>query len=103
MLESRCIIPASGYYEWETTDQGKEKYAFHLEDQPMYMAGIFRKEKDVDIPTFVVLTRTPPIPEIYIIHNRMPVIIPKDKVHAWLHDSPEMMNEAIVNLSFEAV
>jgi putative SOS response-associated peptidase YedK len=30
----RCIIPASGYYEWQTTPKGKQPYYFTARDGP---------------------------------------------------------------------
>lgn len=37
MAAQRCVIPASGYYEW---DAGKHKYFFQLPGKPIYLAGM---------------------------------------------------------------
>jgi putative SOS response-associated peptidase YedK len=37
----RCIVPASGYYEWQTTSGGKQPYYFTAKDSPILsIAGV---------------------------------------------------------------
>lgn len=103
MLHRRCLVPASGYYEWETVDKKKIRNAFYLKDkQPLYMAGIYRHEKDIDIPTFVILTKDAPEP-IEHIHNRMPVIIPKEHQADWLKSDISAIEYATENVSWNEV
>lgn len=86
MQESRCLIPATNYFEWKTAGKQKIKHAFHLVNSPvLYMAGIYRLEKDSPVPTFVILTRDAS-DEIKSIHDRMPVIIPCEKHGEWLRE-----------------
>jgi putative SOS response-associated peptidase YedK len=41
---SRCLIPASGYYEWQDTADGKQPYYFTRRDgQPITFAGLWDK------------------------------------------------------------
>lgn len=82
MLERRCLIPATNYFEWEK--QGTKKIKHALRDpisQIIYMAGIYRYEADKPLPVFVILTRDA-VPGIRYIHDRMPVILPKDACEA---------------------
>jgi len=73
MLQRRCLIPASGYYEWEKRAKEKIKYAIKPEGANLlYMAGIYRIEEG--LPVFSVLTRTI-APGIAFIHDSMPVIL----------------------------
>ena len=38
---TRCLIPASGYYEWQDTPDGKQPYYFTRRDeQPITIAGL---------------------------------------------------------------
>ena len=99
MAARRCIIPATGYYEWKKTDEKyKEKYMFILPNLiPLYMAGIYSKEGQ-----FVILTREA-APAIYEIHSRMPVILPQALIDVWLRETPEVLEEALTNLLFEHV
>ncbi len=78
MLERRCLIPASGYYEWETVNGKKQRYAFYEENALLFLAGCYRKEKDEDLFRFVILTRDASDHFRYV-HDRMPVIIPRSK------------------------
>lgn len=80
MAAQRCVIPASGYYEW---DAGKHKYLFRTPDQPLYLAGIYDNVEGED--RFVVLT-TAPNATVKQIHDRMPLILTRDQVRPWLTD-----------------
>ena len=98
MKTQRCIIPASGYYEWKTHDKKhRTKYEFTLSDKSlMYMAGIYSVDG-----RFAILTRAA-APTILEIHDRMPVILPKSRIEKWLKESPDM-NEALTKLQFAQV
>lgn len=83
----RCIIPASGYYEWGKKDKEtgkKQKYAF---SQPgsrlIYMAGLYMVEEETHTPYYTILTRDA-VPEIAEIHGRMPVVLPENLLADWL-------------------
>ncbi len=80
MAAQRCVIPASGYYEW---DAAKHKYLFRIPDQPLYLAGIYDNVEGED--RFVVLT-TAPNATVKQIHDRMPLILTQDQVRPWLTD-----------------
>ncbi|MDR1065336.1 MAG: SOS response-associated peptidase [Oscillospiraceae bacterium] len=90
----RCIVPASGYFEWKKLDgKRKEKYAFTLPGHAvMYMAGIYSEDG-----RFAILTRDAP-PEISEIHDRMPVIIPRELADDWLSGGIEILSEAVTDL-----
>lgn len=81
MAGRRCVIPASGYYEW---DAARHKYFFQLPDNPLYMAGIYDNVEGQD--RFVVLT-TAPNKTVQDIHDRMPLILTHDQVRPWLTDT----------------
>ena len=80
MQERRCLLPASGYYEWRRTPSGgksKQKYALYRAGQPtIFMAGLWREEQGERLPVFVILTKAAG-PGIADIHDRMPVILPE--------------------------
>ena len=92
----RCIIPASGYFEWKTLDKKRKlKFKFSLPDgSPMYMAGVYSNDG-----RFAILTREA-APAILEIHDRMPVILPKSLIEKWLKESPDALNEALTDLRF---
>lgn len=75
---NRCLIPATGFYEW---DRNKNKYHYTLEEnQPLYMAGIYRSGHFVIITTNANKT-------LEKVHDRMPVIINKKYQEDWLYDN----------------
>lgn len=84
----RCIIPASWYYEWRhlTGNGGRKKTGDKYMIQPKgasvtWLAGLYRMEDG--LPVFTVLTREPP-EELRHIHDRMPLILPKEKIDDWI-------------------
>ncbi len=86
----RCILPASGYFEWGPPLREKKKTRYYIRnadgDPLMLLAGLYRKEKDG--AQFVILTReagedTAPI------HPRMPLILPRDRAEEWLFSDGE--------------
>ena len=96
----RCLIPASGYYEWQKAGKTKQKYAFTLPDKKvMYMAGCYRVEESRQLPCFVILTQ-PASEKLECIHPRMPVIIPQYRIGEWFDDGLEAMRYAVDELEF---
>ena len=100
MLESRCLIPASGYYEWRRAEDKKVKYQFYAPDRPIYFAGCYRAEKGSPLRHFVILTR-PAVNGLEAFHDRMPVIIPKELFNEWLYESPKAIESAIIELAYK--
>lgn len=77
----RCVVPSTGFFEW-SQDEQKIKYQFTMPDQDaLYMAGIFNEFQEEK--RFVILTTKANL-SISDVHNRMPVILPKDKIEDWL-------------------
>lgn len=93
----RCVIPASGYYEWGHKDiqTGKKpKYAFtNPNDKLIFMAGLYMLDEKTRKPYYTILTRDA-APGIAMIHNRMPVILPRNKLDEWL--SPDADYESVI-------
>ncbi len=86
--DARCLVPALHYFEWRKEGARKHKYALSVQDAagdgpPLYMAGLYRQEKDGAYPLFVILTR-PAAPGVAFIHDRMPVIVPEHVRQKWL-------------------
>jgi putative SOS response-associated peptidase YedK len=102
MLERRCLIPASGYYEWQKSGAEKTKYRFYLSGGPMYFAGCYRQDKNSPLANFVILTRQA-VGGVEAIHERMPVIISKRQVEAWLCEGLSAVGYAMEGLLWEAV
>lgn len=97
MKTRRCVIPASGYFEWDHRQAKPPKYLFVPESgHGLYLAGLYRFEPGMQRPVFTILTRDA-APAIAAFHSRMPVILPREQLAAWLdHDTPA---EAILPLA----
>lgn len=100
MLERRCLIPASGYYEWQKEGSKKTKYQFFIPGSPLYFAGCWRREQGSPVYTFVILTRQA-TGGAEAIHDRMPVIIPRSRMDAWLSEGASIMREAVTDLTYQ--
>ncbi|WP_024831326.1 SOS response-associated peptidase [Ruminiclostridium josui] len=87
LISRRCIIPASGFYEWRKVNSKKEKYFISsATSNVIYMAGLYNSFIDntgaVD-NRFVILT-TDANQQMSYIHNRMPVILRPEDSFVWL-------------------
>jgi putative SOS response-associated peptidase YedK len=83
----RCLIPATGYFEWETRGKQKIKYKLRPAGEGLFtFAGLYRSEAGAKTPVFVILT-APAAEGISFIHDRMPLILPPERREAWLGDA----------------
>ena len=86
-IHRRCIIPASGYFEWQKKDKVKEKKRIsHTEERIISLGGLydeFRDKNGVVQLCFTILTREAVL-EISHIHKRMPVLIQNENEDIWL-------------------
>ncbi len=85
----RCLIPATGYYEWRKTkgDKGKQPYFIKLKDERLITFAALWDEwaaPDGGIIRSTALITCPASDNITFIHDRMPVIIEKDFRNLWL-------------------
>lgn len=89
--DRRCLIPASGFYEWVTTQSGKQPHYIHFEDgRPFAFAGLWErwsKGEGGPLDTCTIIT-TKPNERIADLHDRMPVILPPERYDEWLRCEP---------------
>lgn len=84
----RCIVPASGYYEWQTFLSDREKprkQPFHIardDRQPLSFAGLWERWRD-DTLSFSIIT-TGATGAMEALHNRMPVMLDEVGIGQWL-------------------
>jgi len=85
----RCIIPASGFYEWQKKGTGaKQPFYFHLKDKDVFgFAGLYEqwldKESGEQIETCTIIT-TEANRVLEPVHERMPVILKSENYEQWL-------------------
>jgi putative SOS response-associated peptidase YedK len=92
----RCLIPVDGFYEWQKAGKAKKPFCFSLKSgHPFGLAGLYEtwiSPEQGPINTATIIT-TEPNDLIRPIHDRMPVIIPKDKQAEWLDPHNDNLNE----------
>jgi putative SOS response-associated peptidase YedK len=85
--QRRCIVPASGFFEWQGEPGRKQPYAITVAGQPLLaFAGLWERWKPrggEPVETFTIVT-TEANDRIARIHDRMPVILPMDAIDTWL-------------------
>jgi len=88
--KKRCLIPASGYYEWATEfGELKSKQPVYISRQDSHLlafAGIFdtwRSPEGVERRSAAILT-CDAVGKLAKVHNRMPVFLPRDLWDSWL-------------------
>ena len=91
LLSRRCVVPSTGFYEWQKIPgkKQKDKYLIRFGDTPvLYMAGIyntFQKPDGSKSAGFVILT-TAASDGVSAIHDRMPVILAPGEKELWIGD-----------------
>ncbi len=101
----RCLLPALGYYEWERADGRKLPYFLHDPNgSVLAMAGVYELWRDparaTDDPdrwlwSAAVLTQQAS-DVLGKIHDRSPVIVPRELRAAWLDCSRPQDAEALL-------
>jgi putative SOS response-associated peptidase YedK len=82
----RCLIPATGFYEWQQRDDGKQPYRFRRKDlEPFSFAGIweFTRLGGEEILSAAMIVGQPN-PLVRGVHDRMPVMLMAEDYDRWL-------------------
>jgi putative SOS response-associated peptidase YedK len=85
----RCAVPADGFFEWVGAKESRRPIWFHAPSGGVLLfAGLYeswRKPGEVEWRrTFTILT-TSANETVAPVHDRMPVILPRERVDDWLH------------------
>jgi putative SOS response-associated peptidase YedK len=86
----RCLIPASGYYEWAKMPF----YVARKDGVPFIFAGLWERWGPDNLPSCTIIT-TDATEGIRGLHTRMPVILPKDGFGPWLTGSDPAVDPEI--------
>lgn len=109
-LAKRCAIPASGYYEWQTTSDGKTPFYIHPPDGMLAFAGIYWWWRDPAkaasdparwLLTCSILTKDSAA-ELSQIHDRNPVFLSDENLAAWLSPDYQSSAELLAALAEES-
>jgi putative SOS response-associated peptidase YedK len=93
----RCLIPASGFYEWQPQDHYKQPYAICMKDNELFsLAGLWEhwespEGKLIESCSIIVTNANAVLKPI---HDRMPVILAPEDYETWLdpenHDTDSL-------------
>lgn len=89
LRKRRCLVIADGFYEWQAQPGGKQPMFITLSDrQPFGMAGLYEfwtePESGETVTTCTIVT-TAANEMMSELHNRMPVILPRESYAVWLN------------------
>ena len=85
--QRRCLIPASGYYEWRKENNERlPTYIYRADKTPFAFAGLWEEwhapEGEI-LHTCTIIT-TEASDQVSAIHHRMPVIFDPEQEETWL-------------------
>jgi putative SOS response-associated peptidase YedK len=85
----RCLIPVSGYYEWEDRPDGKQPWYFTARDgsPALTIAGLWDEWKDPETKAPLkscTMIITEPNEFVAEVHDRMPVLLTEEQFDPWL-------------------
>ena len=90
----RCLVPASGFYEWKKLGGGDRKQPYYItaaDEEPLAFAGVWewwRSPEGEAVESFAIITTTPN--EMMAgLHDRMPVILDSADFAPWLDPAQE--------------
>ncbi|GEA50342.1 DUF159 family protein [Vibrio inusitatus NBRC 102082] len=87
LTHNRIIVPCSGWYEWVTTDSGKQKFEFNpIEPSKGFLMAALAMGND----QFVTLT-TEPNDEYALYHHRMPLLFNEKQALQWIRAPHEAL------------
>ncbi|MDD2858561.1 MAG: SOS response-associated peptidase [Candidatus Nanopelagicales bacterium] len=103
----RCLVPADGYYEWYTAEAASgsgrpQKLPFYIhaaDGSTLAMAGLYEWWRATDgawLLTCCVIT-TAANDDLMRIHDRMPVMVPRERWHWWLDSSQPVDIHALLD------
>ena len=90
LRSTRCIIPAEAFYEWDRGVRPRQPYAIGpaVDGEMLALAGIWSLSRERGSTAAILTTR--PNALVAPIHNRMPMILPRDLLDAWLDPSASL-------------
>ncbi|WAC06084.1 MAG: SOS response-associated peptidase [Methanoregula sp.] len=91
LSQNRCLVPASGFYEWKKDGARKTPFYIRLRDSTLFaFAGLYDMwvtPAGEGFASYTIIT-TEPNGLIAPVHNRMPVILNRENESRWLSNGP---------------
>lgn len=93
----RCLVPATGFFEWRNLGDRKQPYNIRLKDRSLFaLAGLWDRWTDPEgkkLQSFTIIV-TDANEALRPIHDRMPVILNPGDYDLWL--DPEQQNATLL-------
>lgn len=108
----RCLIVASGFYEWQKLESGKQAFHIHRQDHGVFaFAGLWEHwEHEAKTLYSCTIITTAATQLMQPIHDRMPVVMLTDHYRDWLNKSatdddvvPLLENSAYTDMTTTAI
>ena len=97
----RCLVPADGFYEWRKLGKSKIPIHFSLHDGGLFaFAGLWERWQGTEGPVLdsTSILTTEPNELVVDVHDRMPVILTRERFAAWLDpDTPQTVLQGLMN------
>jgi len=91
LKSGRCLVPASGFFEWKKEGKRNVPFWFHLPESPLFaFAGLYDTWQGAGaqpLSTYTIITCEPNV-LLAEVHNRMPVILSRENEQRWLSREP---------------
>ena len=101
LLKKRCLVPFNSYFEWQNTPPSKKKFTLQTKEKFSYFAAVYREASEGN--EYSILTKAS-AQNIKHIHERSPVIVPKEAVKKWFSDYYlDILNNSSVNINYSEV
>ncbi|MBM7553686.1 SOS response-associated peptidase family protein [Thalassobacillus pellis] len=106
LKQKRCLIVADSFYEWQRTDNGKQAKRISLKERKLFaFAGLWDKWKqdEEELYTCTILTKKANT-FMEPIHDRMPIILPKEQQDNWIEPvkwEPEEAHDFVTQLTLD--
>jgi putative SOS response-associated peptidase YedK len=91
LKEGRCILPASGFFEWKA-DENKIKHPvlFELQDSKLFgLAGLLSNVGENQQEVVVLTTSANKL--VATVHNRMPVMVAQEHWEGWINEADPLI------------
>ncbi|MFD2264964.1 SOS response-associated peptidase [Lacibacterium aquatile] len=98
VTRGRCLIPASGWIEWQPDDKRKQPWQITLPGgEGMMFAGLYDRwvSAEGETPVFsAAICTTSALPVLADLHPRMPVVLKPEAWGAWLDPANDIRSLA---------
>jgi putative SOS response-associated peptidase YedK len=91
LASHRCLVPASGFFEWKKEGKRKVPYYIRITGEPLFsFAGLYDQWQNPGgetVSTYTIVT-CEANPLVAPLHDRMPVILSREDENRWLGACP---------------